>query len=107
MPAALAVGRDAIALAYLAVMRTGLPILVILLIGAWLKKLLKEEKKPKTARHCWDDMKTPDAAQARAIAAERPDLPCWLAIQVSGVRLKEMCYSCSILASPGRALAKA
>lgn len=107
--------RDVLVIAYMFVLRIGVPIIVTLMIGAWLKRLLEEhEAKPETGpvvlkagQHCWDVSKTEDAAQAKAVAGHRPDLPCWLALQVSGTGLKEMCYACPVFTSKAPAVAKA
>jgi hypothetical protein len=102
-------------IAYMFVLRIGVPILVTLMIGAWLKRVLEEhDEKPETApvtlkggQHCWDVSKTRDTEQAQAVAAQRADLPCWLALQVSGAGLKEMCYACPVFTSSAPAIAKA
>ncbi len=95
--------RDILVLAYMVVLRIGVPILITLMIGAWLRRILeKEEDKPQQAaqpatyKHCWETSGTEQAQQARAIAETRPDLPCWLALQVKGSGLKESCYSCPL-----------
>ncbi len=97
----LPVVRDILVIAYMFVLRIGVPILITLMIGAWLKRLLEKEDQPQPVTplqdsqpHCWDKRTTPETEEARAVAMARPDLPCWLALQVQGHGLKEMCYSC-------------
>ncbi len=96
--------RDTLVIAYMFVLRIGVPILITLMIGAWLKRLLEEhEEGPETAplelapgQHCWDVRKNDTTAQAQTLAAKRPDLPCWLALQVGGKGVQEMCYGCPL-----------
>jgi len=96
--------RDVFVIGYMFVLRIGVPILITLMIGAWLRRLLEEhETKPaaapvalKAGQHCWDVTHTPDAEQLKAVAARRPDLPCWLALQTSGAGLSETCYACPV-----------
>lgn len=94
--------RDALVIVYMFVLRIGVPVLITLMIGAWLKRLLEEhDEKPeavpvqmKAGQHCWDVKSNADTAEAKVLAAKRPDLPCWLALQVKGDGVKEMCYTC-------------
>lgn len=110
-----AIVRDVLVIAYLFVLRIGVPILITLMIGAWLKRALEEhEEKLETApitlkagQHCWNVSKTRDAEQAQAAAAQRSDLPCWLALQVNGAGLKDMCYACSVYTSSTPAVVRA
>lgn len=103
----LGIVRDALVIAYMFVLRIGVPILITLMIGAWLKRLLEErEAKPEgiplrlgEGQHCWDANSNPDTEHAKALAAERPDLPCWLALQVGGAAVTPMCYNCSVFAA--------
>jgi hypothetical protein len=103
----LGIVRDALVIAYMFVLRIGVPLLITLMIGAWLKRLLEErEEKPEAAplklgagQHCWDVKDSPETRQAKAVGAQRPDLPCWLALQVSGTGLKEICYTCPVFAA--------
>lgn len=107
--------RDLFVIAYMFVLRIGVPIIITLMVGAWLKRLLEEhDEKPevktavlKPGQHCWDVGKTDDTERARAVAGARPDLPCWLALQVSGAGLKEMCYACLVFTAQAPAVAKA
>lgn len=96
--------RDVLVIAYMFVLRIGVPLMITLMIGWWLQRLL-EEKEPaaepqgtsaKGEPHCWEVKKTCDALRAQSAATQRPDLPCWLALQVSGSGLTEACYSCPL-----------
>lgn len=109
--------RDALVIAYMFVLRVGVPILITLMIGAWLKRLLEErdakELPQPTAstsdgqQHCWDVKHCPETERVKCVASQRPDLPCWLAVQVSGGGLKEMCYACPVFTAHAPAVAKA
>ncbi len=98
--------RDVLVVGYMFVLRIGVPILITLMLGAWLKHFLEEreskelpESKPLALveqQHCWEVKQCPETEQARCVAKQRPDLPCWLALQVNGTGLKEGCYSCPI-----------
>ncbi len=100
----LAAVRDILVVGYMLVLRIGVPILITLMIGAWLRRVLeKDQDQPQPAeqaaaepKHCWETSKDPQAEEAKRIAQTRPDLPCWLALQVGGTGLKEMCYSCPL-----------
>ncbi len=98
--------RDVFVIGYMFVLRIGVPILITLMIGAWLKRLLEEhEEQPeaplvlKPGQHCWDVAQNEDTKQAKTAASQRPDLPCWLALQVKGTGLQEQCYSCPVYAA--------
>ncbi len=103
--------RDVLVVGYMFVLRIGVPILITLMIGAWLQRLLQEpetETQPSPAdlangKHCWDVNKCEETKRAQCAAFQRPDLPCWLAIQVSGQGLTEKCYSCALFTQRGAA----
>ena len=107
--------RDALVIGYMFVLRIGVPILITLMIGAWLRRLLEEhEDQParapvalKAGQHCWDVAQTTDTARVKAVAAQRSDLPCWLALQVRGPGVQAMCYSCPVFAAHAPVVAKA
>ena len=99
---------------FMFVLRLGVPIVITLLIGYWLEKRLaapQESKEngtsiPKTARytrtgniiqiHCWDLKRCEQSQRAQCAAFQHPDLPCWLAIQADGGKLREECFTCSL-----------
>ena len=96
------------------VLRIGIPIVITLLIGLWLEKRLASPQEPeemedstsKTARytrtgniiqiHCWDLKRCEKTQRAQCAAFQHPDLPCWLAIQAEGGKLREECFTCSL-----------
>ncbi len=98
--------RDVLVVGYMLVLRVGVPILITLMIGAWLKHFLeereaKDQPEPTPSRletepHCWEVKQCPETEQARCVARQRPDLPCWLALQVNGAGLKSSCYACPL-----------
>ncbi len=102
----LALARDFLVIAYMLVLRIGVPILLVLMVGLWLERWLEEREVEAplhpiphsipVARHCWEMKRNRDTEQAKAVSAQRPDLPCWLALQVNGRGVKEMCYTCPI-----------
>ncbi len=102
----LAFVRDVAVIGYMFVLRIGVPLLITLMIGAWLRRLL-EEHEPQPAeelarlgpdQHCWDVKRSAETDRAKTLAAQRPDLPCWLAMQVGGAPLSDMCRSCPVYA---------
>ncbi len=109
--------RDLFVVGYMFVLRIGVPLLITLMLGAWLKHFLEEreakelpESRPLTLaaqQHCWDIKQSAETEQARSAAAQRPDLPCWLALQVGGTGLKEMCYTCPAFTAHAPATVKA
>lgn len=109
--------RDVLVLGYFFVLRIGAPILITLMIGAWLKRWLEErdaKEAPQGApaiqgneQHCWDIKHCPETERVKCAASKRPDLPCWLALQVSGPGLREACYTCAIFTAHQPAAVKA
>jgi hypothetical protein len=109
--------RDALVILYMFVLRIGVPILITLMIGAWLRRYLEERDareapqgspaRSGTEQHCWDVKHCPETARVECVAAQRPDLPCWLALQVSGGGLKETCYTCPVFTAENPAAVKA
>jgi len=99
---------------FMFVVRIGIPIALTLLVGFWLEKRLappqesadKDGLKSKTARytrtgniiqiHCWDLKRCEQSQRAQCAAFQHPDLPCWLAIQADGGKLREECFTCSL-----------
>lgn len=94
-------------------LRIGVPIAITVLIGRWLEKKLalpeesqvEETKATATTRytrsgkiirvHCWEVKRCEPAKRAQCAAYKRPDLPCWLAIQAAGGKLREECFTCA------------
>ncbi len=94
------------------VLRVGVPIALTLAFGHWLEKklrphettekpqvkveLLRRTKASNVIRlHCWDIKRCDGAARAQCAACRHPDLPCWLALQVEGVKVREQCFTCA------------
>ena len=98
---------DTIAILSMFALRIGLPIAPTLAVGVWLeKKLAPRERAAHPARqstrsakiiqiHCWDIGKCASATRAQCAAHQHPDLPCWLALQVAGERVRAECYACA------------
>ncbi len=111
----LATVRDILVVGYMLIVRIGVPILITLMIGAWLRRLIEDkEDRPRAVahptnhfKHCWETGHSQDALDAQAIALARPDLPCWLALQVAGSGLKEACYSCPLYTQHAPAASRA
>jgi hypothetical protein len=107
--------RDALVISYMFVLRIGVPILITLMLGAWLRRLLEErEEKParapvqlKLGQHCWDVVHSAETDQIQSAAAEHPDLPCWLALQVTGQGVQEICHTCPHYAAEAPVVARA
>ncbi len=90
-------------------LRIGVPIAITLLIGRWLEKRLAPREgsrpagvEPQITRngkvihlHCWEVKRCPPAQRAQCAAFKRPDLPCWLAIQAEGGKVRAECFACS------------
>ncbi len=60
----LAILRDVMVLGYMFILRIGVPILITLMIGAWLRKLL-EEKEPVSEEKPVEASQTPQAKKVR------------------------------------------
>jgi hypothetical protein len=88
-------------------LRIGLPIVLTLAIGVLLeKKLAPRERAAHPARqstrsaeiiqiHCWDIKKCENATRAQCATYQHPELPCWLALQVAGEKVRPECYACA------------
>jgi len=98
---------DTIAILSMFALRIGLPIALTLVVGVWLeKKLAPRERAAHAARqstrsakiiqiHCWDIEKCENATRAQCAAYQRRELPCWLALQVAGEKVRPQCYACA------------
>lgn len=103
-----------IVVVFMFVLRIGVPIAITLLIGLWLEKRLASpqesqerekstEKMPLYTRtgkiiqiHCWDVKRCEQSKRAQCAAFQHPELPCWLAIQAEGGKLREECFTCPL-----------
>lgn len=45
---------------------------------------------------CWEIKRCEEATRAECPAYKRPNLPCWLALQLAGCQLSDECKSCSM-----------
>lgn len=91
--------RDVIVLGYMFVLRIGVPLLITIMLGKWLQLKLEQRDAERRGAaqgelYCWDKNKNAQTLRAKAAATDRPDLPCWLALQASGDGLIENCYTC-------------
>lgn len=91
--------RDAIILAYMFILRIGVPLLITILLGKYIQRKLEERDLAERRMlhgepYCWERRETPQTRRAKWAAVAHPDLPCWLALQVSGEGLLEGCYTC-------------
>ncbi len=104
---------DSVAVIFMFALRIGVPIALTLLIGRWLERKLspreeeQPEAKPRVTRRvtraggkiiqmrCWDIKRCALGKAGKCAASRRPDLPCWLALQASGQKLREECFSCA------------
>ncbi len=103
---------DILAVIFLFAIRIAIPIAVTLAFGYWLEKKLQpqqeQEQKPaidlarrersnKIIRlHCWDLNRCDSAKRAECAACRHPELPCWLALQVEGGKVREDCFTCRL-----------
>ncbi len=89
--------------------RIGIPIALTLAFGHWLERKLRpsegpaeDQEKVRPIRkasnvirlHCWDIKRCEPAKRAQCAACRHPDLPCWLALQVEGGKVRENCFTC-------------
>lgn len=101
------VWADTLVLIGMFVLRVAVPIALTIALGKWLERKLNpreqaQEVKPQaTARasniiplHCWDVKRCDPAMRAQCAAFKHPDLPCWLAIQAEGGKVREECFTC-------------
>ena len=45
---------------------------------------------------CWEIKRCDEATRAECPARQRPNLPCWLALQLAGCQLSDECLTCSL-----------
>jgi len=111
---------DFIGLVFMFAVRIGIPLALTLVIGHWLEKKLAPQEEirkseetaeptPRTREgniiyvHCWDIKRCESTQRAQCAASERPDLPCWLALQAAGDKVREECYTCAFYKPQTRA----
>lgn len=111
-------------------LRIGVPIIVTLGIGIWLEKKLRPAESQKTTQpvrrgtiipfpraqngaraavpqlaHCWETKQCDITQRAQCPSYKRPDLPCWLALQAAGGKVRAECADCELYAPPRRVVA--
>ncbi len=83
-----------------------------LAFGYWLEKKLsprREDEQPQIVAphivkasdkisqlHCWDIKRCDSATRAQCSASKHPELPCWLALQAEGDKVREECFTCAL-----------
>ncbi len=92
------------------VVRIGVPIALTLAFGHWLERKLRPGQEPvemiekvqvthKASNiirlHCWDIKRCDGFRRAQCAACHHPELPCWLALQVEGNKVREQCFTCA------------
>ncbi len=114
---------DVLGLLALLALRIGVPLLVIMSLSYVAYRWLgAEERKPAqpaaeaprvslggpapiarvlyAGAHCWDIKKCPADLKATCPAYARPELPCWLAVQMKTGHLRNDCPDCSFYEQP-------
>lgn len=91
--------RDGIVLAYMLFVRVGVPLLIIVMTGTWIRRRMAErdmqEQRARTGEpYCWDARTSAQTTSAKQAAAAHPELPCWLAVQSEGGGVMESCFNC-------------
>jgi hypothetical protein len=103
---------DTFVVVFMFALRIGGPIVLTLAVGYWLEKKLAPREQVQLAQnaqslrkptrsgkiiqiHCWDIKKCENATRAQCAASQHPDLPCWLALQVAGEKVRPECYACA------------
>ena len=103
---------DAVTVILMFALRVGLPLALTLAFGYWLEKKLapsreqEQEQRPALRivksdnkviqLHCWDIKRCDSATRAQCAAAKHPELPCWLALQADGNKVREECFTCAL-----------
>ena len=102
---------DGVVIIFMFVLRIGVPIALTLAFGYWLEKKLSlpaEEHKPEQIAQprvtrsdgkiiqlrCWDVKRCDATRRAQCAALKHPELPCWLALQAEGNKVREDCFTC-------------
>lgn len=105
---------ESLAVLAMFVVRIGIPVAITLVLGWWLEKKLRPPDADQngkivrldTARHaksskviqlhCWNMKHCDSAKVAQCAAYKHPELPCWLALQVEGGKVREECFTCAL-----------
>ena len=103
---------DGVVVVLMFVLRIGVPIALTLAFGYWLEKKLRPPEQTENTQplpiekrwtrtgniiqlHCWDVKKCGAATRAQCAATKHPELPCWLALQAEGHKVREECFTCA------------
>lgn len=97
------------------VLRIGVPVALTLAFGYWLEKKLAPREQARTQDalrvqterrgtrtgkiiqiHCWNLKRCASAKRAQCAAYKHPELPCWLALQAEGEKVRADCFSCAL-----------
>ncbi len=113
-------GTEMIAVLTLAILRIGVPLALIFGVSYVAYRWLGNEKQPpptiaplktiggrapmvmllSTSPHCWDAKGCTAEMKALCPACIRPELPCWLAVQMKTGHLAKDCPDCSFYERP-------
>lgn len=91
-------------------LRLGIPIALTIWVGRWLEKKMRPQEEINVRQaemerrtegkiiylHCWDFKKCDATTRAQCAATKHPQLPCWLALQAEGLKVREECYACQL-----------
>jgi hypothetical protein len=103
---------DSVMVILMFVLRIGVPIALTLAFGYWLENKLRPPEQAENSQpvqtekrwtrtgniiqlHCWDVKKCDAAKRAQCAATKHPELPCWLALQAEGQKVREECFTCA------------
>ncbi len=103
---------DAVTVLVMFGLRIGVPLILTLAFGYWLERKLsagreaeqEETVSPRIVKssekiiqlHCWDIKRCDTATRAQCAAFKHPELPCWLALQAEGEKVREECFTCAL-----------
>ena len=120
-------GIEIPAVLVIAIVRLGVPLLAIIVLSYAAYRYLGRDKLPakvaeeavrkeraatagpaavahlmyaEVGTHCWDAHHCTPEMKAKCPAVARPELPCWLAVQMKTGHLKEKCFDCSYYDRP-------
>jgi hypothetical protein len=111
---------EILAVLALAVVRIGVPLAVVLVLSYIAYRWIGEDRAIKSpeamqhvtlagpapiarvlsATHCWDAKGCTAEMKTRCAAVARPELPCWLAVQMKTGHLNKSCDSCGFYEQP-------
>lgn len=90
-------------------LRIGIPVMVTVAIGELISRSMAAREDASDSEQavagsdgyqlsprCWDVVNCDPAVRRNCPAYLRPQVPCWLALQLAGRELPEKCFSCEI-----------